>query len=75
MMIYKCPCCKLKSVMWDPRSRHFLCHNNKCAVSIPPPPANSPIEEQAIINNLSSNLTPVTTELLEESYQQCQTLA
>jgi len=35
-MRYTCQLCRSTTVVWDPRSRRFLCENASCATSYPP---------------------------------------
>lgn len=37
MQSYVCPCCAHSTVMWDPRTKRFVCHNRHCGVAFPAP--------------------------------------
>ncbi len=37
-MIYICPKCQRQRLMFDPRTRLFLCRNQDCAECFNPPP-------------------------------------
>jgi hypothetical protein len=41
MIVYDCPVCKHRSVMWDGRCRSFLC---PCGASASPPHGIDPID-------------------------------
>jgi hypothetical protein len=61
MLVYRCPCCGHRSVMWDARSGLFLCYYLPCATAFSPPEVEGGVNEE-LAHDLSLNRLNVTQQ-------------